>query len=233
MDWRRFEYRSERVFDCDRAATSELDPRPEIHIWGRCRVRRDGKLVHVDRAGHPSVSSFFNTDDTKEEYNASEPVNDRKRWLDQFVHLMGHTGNYTLEEAIAAIESTLPDVLSLDPSKPAKYPNGRVFTDDVINYRIAFSTKNQCPPTGLKPHTDILKEFPYMGTPHSKSSRAKTDFGADHAENQKMGFSTPFSRPPLRLARRLCRYPLGFYDVALVLSTKLTTASRSSPARPK
>ena len=31
---------------------------------------------------------------------------------------------------------------------------------------IAFLTKNQCPPTGLKPHTDVLKEFPYLGTPH-------------------------------------------------------------------
>ena len=74
--------------------TRELASGPELHIWGRCSVRRDGKLIHVDRAGHPSVSSFFNTDDTKEEYNASEPVNDRKRWLDQFVHVMGHTGNY-------------------------------------------------------------------------------------------------------------------------------------------
>jgi hypothetical protein len=154
--------------------TSDLAPRPEIHIWGRCSIHRDGKLIHVDRAGHPSVSSFFNTDDTKEEYNASEPVNDRKRWLDQFVHLMGHTGNYTREEAIAAIdnERTLPDVLSFDPSKPAKYPNGRVFTDDVIEYRLAFLTKNQCPPTGLKPHADILKEFPYIGTPHAKKLAA-------------------------------------------------------------
>ncbi len=103
--------------------TSELAPKPKIHIWGRCSVRQDGKLLHVDRAGHPSVSSFFNTDDTKLEYNASEPVNDRKRWLDQFVHLMGHTGNYSREEAIAAIdkEGTLPDVLSFDPSKPAQY----------------------------------------------------------------------------------------------------------------
>jgi hypothetical protein len=150
--------------------TSELKPGPEIHIWGRCSVRRDGKLLHVDRAGHPSVSSFFNTDDTKEEYNASEPVNDRKRWLDQFVHLMGHTGNYTRDEAIAEIdrERTLPDVLTFDPTKPAKYPNGRVFTDDVINYRIAFLTRNQCPPTGLKPHTDVLQQFPYLGTPHQK-----------------------------------------------------------------
>jgi hypothetical protein len=152
--------------------TSELAPKPELHIWGRCSVRRDGKLVHVDRAGHPSVSSFFNTDDTKEEYNASEPVNDRRRWLDQFVHLMGHTGNYTREEAIAAIdrERTLPDVLNFDPLKPAKYPNGRVFTDDVIEYRLAFLTKGQCPPAGLKPHRDFSEDFPYLGTPHQKAT---------------------------------------------------------------
>jgi hypothetical protein len=42
--------------------------------------------------------------------------------------------------------------LSFDPSKPAKYPDGRLFTDDVIDYRIVFLTKNQCPPTGLKPY---------------------------------------------------------------------------------
>ena len=148
--------------------TSELGGTPGIRIWGRCSVRRDGKLLHVDRAGHPSVSSFFNTDDTKEEYNASEPVNDRARWTDQFVHLMGHTGNYTREEAIAAIDADglLPDMLSFDPSRPAKYPNGRVFTDDVINHRLAFLSKGDIPPTGLNPHTDTLREFPYIGTPH-------------------------------------------------------------------
>jgi hypothetical protein len=74
-------------------------------FWGRCSARKDGKLLHVDRAGHPSVSSFFNTDETKEEYNGSEPVNDRQRWTDLFVHLMGHTGHYTREEAIAAIDA--------------------------------------------------------------------------------------------------------------------------------
>ncbi len=87
-----------------------------------------------------------------------------------FIHLLGHTGNYTREEAIAAIDAhgILPDVLSFDPGKPAQYPNGRVFTDDVIDYRLAFLTKGECPPTGLKPHTDILNAFPYIGTPHQK-----------------------------------------------------------------
>ena len=152
--------------------TSDLGPDPDINIWGRCSVRRDGRLLHVDRAGHPSVSSFFNTDETKEEYNASEPVHDRERWTDQFVHLMGHTGNYTRDEAIAAInaESLLPDMLTFDPAKPARYPNGRSFTDDVINHRLSFLSKGDIPPTGLRPHTDILGEFPYLGNPHPKPS---------------------------------------------------------------
>ncbi len=148
--------------------TSALGAKPDIRIWGRCSLRRDGGLIHVDRAGHPSVSSFFNTDETKEEYNAGEPMLDRQRWIGMFIHLMGHTGGYTREEAIAAIdaEGTLPDMLTFNPSRPAKYPNGRTFADDVIDYRLAFLTKGECPPTGLSPHTDTLSEFPYLGPPH-------------------------------------------------------------------
>ena len=151
--------------------TSELGS-GTMRIWGRCSLReKDGKLNHVDRAGHPSVSSFFNTDDTKLEYNASEPVNDRKRWTEMFVHLMGHTGNYTREEALAAIDAQalLPDMLNFDPRKSAGYPNGRTFEDDVINHRLAFLTKGECPPDGLKPHTDTLTLFPYLGHPHAKA----------------------------------------------------------------
>lgn len=148
--------------------TSALGADPDIRIWGRCSIRRDGKLVHADRAGHPSVSSFFNTDDTKEQYNAGEPISDRARWIGMFIHLMGHTGGYTRDEAIEAIdnEGTLPDMLTYNPSTPAKYPNGRTFTDDVIDYRLAFLTKGECPPSGLRPHADTLIEFPYLGPPH-------------------------------------------------------------------
>jgi hypothetical protein len=152
--------------------TRELEAHPLVRIWGRCSLRKDGQLLHVDRAGHPSVSSFFNTDDTKEEYNASEPHNDYKRWLELFIHLMGHTGDYTRDEAISAINESgiLPDMLSFDPAKPAAYPNGRVFSDDVINARLAFLSKGEIPPDGLSPHDDTLSEFPYLGTPHQKTT---------------------------------------------------------------
>jgi hypothetical protein len=56
----------------------------------------------------------------------------------------------------------------------------------VINYRLAFLTKVQCPPTGLKPHTDILEEFPYIGMPHSKLALHETGIAGDHTENRTM-----------------------------------------------
>ena len=41
-----------------------------------------------------------------------------------FVHLMGHTGGYSREEAIAAIdrEGTLPDMLTFNPAEACEVP---------------------------------------------------------------------------------------------------------------
>ena len=85
-----------------------------------------------------------------------------------FVHLFGHTGDYTREEAIAAIEDRRhsPRMLPFNPSKPAHYPNGRVFTDDVINYRLAFLSKGESPPSGL---TTPTTQVPVPRNPHPAS----------------------------------------------------------------
>jgi hypothetical protein len=150
--------------------TSELGAKGNLHIWGRCSVRKNGQLFHADRAGNPTVASFFNTDETKEAYNGREPINDRERFLDQFVHVLGHTGGYTREEAIAAIDADhlLPGVTTYNPSRPAAFPNGRNFTDHVVAHRLAFISKGAIPPDGLKPHTDTSKQFQYLGAPHPK-----------------------------------------------------------------
>jgi hypothetical protein len=69
-----------------------------------------------------------------------------------------------------SIAPVTPRSAAYNPSKPAAYPNGRVFTDDVINFRLDFLSKGDIPPTGLTPHTDILDEFPYLGRPHQPKS---------------------------------------------------------------
>jgi hypothetical protein len=56
--------------------------------------------------------------------------------------------------------SGLPDILHYDRTKPAAYPNGRVPADDVYSMRFAWLTDGRIPPTGLKPHDDLLAHFP-------------------------------------------------------------------------
>ncbi len=148
--------------------TRLLGANPAVRIWGRVSIRRGGELVPVDRSGHPTLANFFFTDEMKPKFNRSEPAHDRERFLDQFIHVLEHVGEYTSEEARATIdaEGLLPDMLSFNPSKPGGYPNGRLLTDHIVAHRLALLSKGKIPPDGLRPHTDLLAGFPYLGTPH-------------------------------------------------------------------
>ncbi len=64
-----------------------------------------------------------------------------------------------------------PRHLRLDRTRPATYPNGRVLTDDVYSMRFAWLTHGKVPPTGLKPHDNLLGQFPYLGMPNSTTGQ--------------------------------------------------------------
>jgi len=149
--------------------TSELGPDPSLGIWGRASVHSNGTFDHVDRAGHPTIASFFNTDETKEQYNRTEPAQDRELFLHQAIEILEHNGGYSAQQAEAVIDEAglLPDMLRYDPAKPAKYPNGRTLSDHVVDARLAMISNNSVPSDGLRPHDDLLEQFPYLGTPHA------------------------------------------------------------------
>jgi len=60
----------------------------------------------------------------------------------------------------------LPDILRYDRIRPATHPNGRVPTDDADSMRFAWQGHGKVPPTGLKPHDDLLNGFPYLCVPN-------------------------------------------------------------------
>ena len=43
---------------------------------------------------------------------------------------------------------------------------GRKLIDDVYSYRFAWMTYGKVPPQSLKPHADLLTDFPYLGPPN-------------------------------------------------------------------
>ncbi len=142
-----------------------LGPGPVIGVWASISLRRDGTLVQLDRGGHPTINPFINPDGQKNLYNSRQPADDVANYLGPWTTILENSG-YTPEEAKTAVLQVLPDILRYDRTQPATYPNGRIPTDDVYSQRFAWLTHGKVPPTGLKPHTDLLAEFPFVGPPN-------------------------------------------------------------------
>jgi hypothetical protein len=138
---------------------------PVIGVWALISLRRDGTLVPMDRGGNPTVNPFINPDGEKNLYNTRQPADDVANYLGPWSKLL-ENGGYSPEAAKAAALEVLPDILHYDRTKPATYPNGRILTDDVFSARFAWLSNGKIPPTGLKPHDDLLPGFPYLGPPN-------------------------------------------------------------------
>ena len=141
-----------------------LGPDPVIGVWATISLHRDGALVQMDRGGNPTINPFINPDGEKNLYNSRQPADDIANYLGPWSAVL-ENGGYAPDEAKAAAMQVLPDILRYDRTKPAAYPNGRGLTDDVFSMRFAWLTHGKVPPTGLRPHDDMLAQFPYLGPP--------------------------------------------------------------------
>jgi hypothetical protein len=137
----------------------------EIGVWATVSVRRDGTITQVDRGGHPTINPFINPNNIKNEYNLRQPADDVANYLQLWSKLLEDNG-YSPEAAEAAARIVLPDILRYDRTRPVAYPNGRTLTDDCFSARFAWLSNGKIGPDGLKPHDDLLTEFPYLGVPN-------------------------------------------------------------------
>jgi Domain of unknown function (DUF4331) len=144
-----------------------LSADPIIGLWAAVSQRqRDGSLVQVDRGGHPTINPFVNPNNVKNTYNLGQPVDDVAKYLGPWSTFLEENGGYSPEAAEKAARIVLPDILRYDRGQPVGYPNGRAMTDDTFSARFAWMSDGKIPPQGLKPHADLLSEFPYLGPPN-------------------------------------------------------------------
>jgi len=149
---------------------------PEIAVWCTSSVRRDGKLVQVDRYGNPSFNPFF-VDELKNQFNAGHPADDVATFLEPWSKLLESRG-YPPAVARETALTVLPDVMHYNRNRPAHYPNGRVLTDDVYDMRMAYLTYGRVTSDGVEPHDDYLPEFPFLGRPNPEASGEDMKEGA-------------------------------------------------------
>jgi Domain of unknown function (DUF4331) len=139
---------------------------PVIGVWASISRRHDGALEQMDRGGNPTINPFINPDGEKNLFNSRQPADDVANYLGPWSVILQNAGGYSPDEARAAALQVLPDILQYDRTQPATYPNGRILTDDVYSIRFAWLTNGKVPPSGLKPHGDLLAQFPYLGPPN-------------------------------------------------------------------
>jgi hypothetical protein len=138
----------------------------KMNLWGRTLDGTSGSYAQADRNARSSQEPFL-AGDEKSAYITGEPAQDA-RFVPVFAHSLQHSGGYTPEEATRVAATQLPDVLPYEIGREASYPtNGRALTDDVEAYFLPVLTNGKVTGDGLKPHTDLLAEFPYVGPPHS------------------------------------------------------------------
>jgi hypothetical protein len=144
--------------------TSKLSSK--MNLWARTMDGMSGSYVQADRNARASQEPFLAADE-KSAYITGEPARDA-RFVPVFAHSLQHTGGYTPEEATRVAATQLPDVLSYEPGREVSYPtNGRALTDDAVAYFLSVLTNGKVTGDGLKPHSDLLAEFPYAGPPHN------------------------------------------------------------------
>lgn len=136
-----------------------------LRLWGRTVDGASGSWVQADRGARASQEPFLSGPE-QIAYITGEPANDA-RFVPLFAHALQHAGGYTPEEATQAAATLLPDVLPYQPGRQALYPsNGRALTDDAAGHFLSVLTNGKVTGDGLRPHTDLLAEFPYVGPPH-------------------------------------------------------------------
>jgi hypothetical protein len=128
-------------------------------------VRRDGELVPMDREGNPSFNPILNANDLKDEFNATDPVDDVRKYLDPLSETLQRHG-YPPDEDMAAARTCCPTSCTTTAPGPAHYPNGRVPTDDIFSTRMIFMTHGKTTAQPVMPHDDLLAHFPYLGPPN-------------------------------------------------------------------
>lgn len=161
------------------AATSNTGT---IKAW----ASTDSGSGQLDRMGIPAINTVFsNTDAEKDAFNKGAPATDvasylstvttRTQGLRDAVNAVlngpvgsednGPLGNLTSAQVAGAL---IPDIVTIDFSKPVVFPNGRQLTDDVIDVALKLVLNRNAGVTDAISSNDksFGTSFPFFADPH-------------------------------------------------------------------
>jgi hypothetical protein len=163
---------------------------PRIGVWGSTNMPG----LQIDRMGRPAIATVFipnnpippdrvsdGKSSLKSTYNHSDPVNDQANFRGEVTDTLqflfglndpatGLGGTDDPSDDAAKISGLadflLPDILTVDTSSSAGFPNGRRLNDDVIDTELGLITEGFVTTDCVAADNVLLSTFPYLGRPN-------------------------------------------------------------------
>jgi uncharacterized protein DUF4331 len=136
-------------------------PGNNIGVWARTFV--DG--AQFDRMGRPAISTVFMPASLKDPYNLANPVDDQRLFRDAFTATARALGN-SADRANFLADFLLPDIMTVDTSSAAGFPNGRRLEDDVIDIELNLVSNGAITTDCVANDSTFRTTFPYWAGPN-------------------------------------------------------------------
>ena len=139
-------------------------PTQQLGFWATTSKKDNlGNWVQLDRMGRPAINTVFIPADQKDAYNSNSPDRDKGIYTDEVTAALDSLGSPATADLAALL---LPDILTVDLSKPVGYLNGRGLADDVIDISLQAITGNSSIGDGVNANDKAFSSsFPYLAAP--------------------------------------------------------------------
>jgi hypothetical protein len=141
-------------------------PAQQFGVWATTSKKDNlGNWVQLDRMGRPAINTVFIPADQKDAFNNNTPDRDKGIYTDE-VKAALNSLNSPATDGLAGI--LLPDILTVDMSKPVGYLNGRGLSDDVIDISLQAITGSTTIGDGVNANDRAFSaQFPYLASPNT------------------------------------------------------------------
>ncbi len=132
-----------------------------IGVWARTFLNG----VQIDRNGRPVINTVFIPGPLKDPFNQANPINDQTLFRATFLATAMALGN-NMARANFLADFLLPDILTVDTSSSAGFPNGRRIEDDVIDIALNLVSNGAITRDCVANDNTLRTAFPYWGPPN-------------------------------------------------------------------
>lgn len=141
-------------------------PSQQLGVWATTSKKDNlGNWVQLDRMARPAINTVFIPADQKDAFNNNTPDRDKGIYTDEVKAALTALGSPAVDALSGLL---LPDILTVDLSKPVGYLNGRGLSDDVIDISLQAITGSTSIGDGVNANDRAFSgSFPYLASPNT------------------------------------------------------------------